>query len=190
MSGNDRRKKSRKPVLSGNCNAVKFQFQFRFFFKGLRSCVWLLIPGLSCQKVLNILLTEKWFVEIPKPWIPHSTDQNYLDSLHGARGLISMCNQTLFVKRFFIFFYRFLVTLLCKSYCLIYVCVYLRVVLSSDPAFNKWLCIYTPHISLYGYQSVTDLTHPTHAYMREEQKARPQHRELRALIFAYSVWVF
>ena len=136
MSGGDRRKKSRKPVLSGDCNAV--QFQFRSFSTGLRICVWLLIPGLARQKVLNILLTEKWFVEIPKPWIPDSTNQNYLDSaLHGARDLISMCNQTLLLKRFFISFYRFLVTLLCKSYCCIYVCVNLRVVLSNDPAFNK-----------------------------------------------------
>ena len=33
------------------------------------------------------------------------------------------------------------------------------------------------------YQSIVDLTHPTHAYMKEEQKARPQHWELRALLF-------
>ena len=32
------------------------------------------------------------------------------------------------------------------------------------------------------YQSIVDLTHPTHAYIKGEQKARPQYRELRALL--------
>ena len=55
----------------------------------------------------------------------------------GERSNLNVQSDSISEKVFH-FFYGLLVTLLCKSYCFIYMCVYLRVVLSNDPAFNKW----------------------------------------------------